>query len=305
MFSDIFIQRPRLAIVISVITVLAGAICLMRVPVAEYPEIAPPQIQVTASYPGASSEVIAETVAAPIESKVNGVEDCIYFSSDSDNSGNYTLTLTFKSGSDKDIAQVNVQNAVKRAEPMLPQEVIDLGIDVRQQSSDILAFYTFKADPEKMSVLELSNYVKINIADAVARIDGVAKTEVMGGYDYSMRVWMDPLKMTALNVTTDDVAAAIQSQNIQAATGSVGAEMSNHVVQYKLNTLGRLQTPEEFGNIIVKTGEQGGQVRIKDIANVELGSDSYSGLAYMNGEPCIGLALYRNSEANAIKVTTR
>lgn len=302
MFSDIFIQRPRLAIVISVITVLAGAICLMRVPVAEYPEIAPPQIQVTASYPGASSEVIAETVAAPIESKVNGVEDCIYFSSDSDNSGNYTLTLTFKSGSDKDIAQVNVQNAVKRAEPMLPQEVIDLGIDVRQQSSDILAFYTFKADPEKMSVLELSNYVKINIADAVARIDGVAKAEVMGGYDYSMRVWMDPLKMTALNVTTDDVAAAIQSQNIQAATGSVGAEMSNHVVQYKLNTLGRLQTPEEFGNIIVKTGEQGGQVRIKDIANVELGSDSYSGLAYMNGEPCIGLALYRNSEANAIKV---
>ncbi len=302
MFSDIFINRPRLAIVISVIMVLAGAICLVQVPVAEYPEIAPPQIRVTATYPGASSQVIAETVAAPIESKVNGVEDCIYFSSDSDNSGQYSLSLTFKSGTDKDIAQVNVQNAVKRAEAMLPQEVVDLGVDVRQQSGDILAFYSFRADPEKMDVLTLCNYAKMNIVDAVARVDGVANAEILGGYDYAMRIWLDPLKMTALNVSPDDVANAVRSQNVQAATGSVGVEASNHFVQYKLNTMGRLSTAEEFGNIIIKTGESGGMVRLRDIAKVELGSESYASAAYLNNYPIVGMAVYRSSDANAIGV---
>ncbi|MDD4818161.1 MAG: efflux RND transporter permease subunit [Victivallaceae bacterium] len=302
MFSDIFIERPRLAIVISLITVLAGLICMLGLPVAEYPEITPPTIMVTALYPGASSEVIAATIAAPIESKVNGVEDCIYFSSDSNNNGSYSLTLTFKSGTDRNIAQVNVQNAVERAKSSLPQEAVALGVDVTQRSSDILAFYSFSADPAKMNVLDLGNYVNMNVSDAVARISGVAQAEVMGGQDYSMRIWLDPLKMTALNVTPTDIASAVESQNVQAATGSVGIEHSSNQVQYKVNTLGRLTTAEEFGNIIVKVGSNGGQIRLRDVATVELGAENYDMEAFMNGRPCVGLAVYKDSDANAIEV---
>ena len=186
MISQIFIDRPKLSIVISVVTVLAGVLCLTQVPIAEYPEIAPPTINVSASYPGASAQVIAETVGAIIEAEVNGVEDMIYFSSTSDNSGNYSLTITFESGTNDDMAQVNVQNAVQRAEPSLPEEVKALGVTVRKRSSDILAMYSFMTDGTSLSQLELSNYIRLNVRDALARINGISEASIMGERAYSM-----------------------------------------------------------------------------------------------------------------------
>lgn len=217
MLSQIFIDRPKLAIVIAIVTMLAGAMCIFKVPVAEYPEIAPPQIMVTASYPGASAEVIADTVAAVIESQVNGIEDMIYFSSTSDNSGNYQLSITFEPGTDTDIAQVNVQNAIQRAEPTLPAEVKALGVQTMKRSTDILGMYVFTTDGSTLSLLELSNYVKINVRDVLARINGISDCEIFGERSYSMRIWLDPLRMSALNIKPADISAAIEDQNIQAA----------------------------------------------------------------------------------------
>lgn len=188
MISRIFIERPKLAFVISIVTVLAGAICIFRLPVAEYPEIAPPSIMVSASYPGASAEVIANTVATVVEEQVNGIEGMIYFSSTSSNAGSYSLTITFEPGTDTDIAQVNVQNAVRRAEPSLPSEVKALGINIKKRSSDILAMYSFTTDGSTLSDLELSNWVRMNVRDGLSRIDGISDAEIMGVRNYSMRI---------------------------------------------------------------------------------------------------------------------
>ena len=222
MISRIFIERPKLSFVISIVTVIAGVLCLFQVPVAEYPEIAPPQIMVSASYPGASAEVIAETVATVIESEANGIEDMIYFSSQSNNSGSYQLSITFKPGTDTDIAQVNVQNAVSRAEPSLPAEVKALGVQVKKRSSDILGMYAFTTDGTEVSQLELSNYVRIHVKDELARIDGISDVAIWGERNYSMRVWLDPMRMSALKIKPEDVISAIESQNVQAAAGTHG-----------------------------------------------------------------------------------
>lgn len=302
MISQIFIDRPKLAIVISIVMMLAGAMCIIKVPVAEYPEIAPPQIMVTASYPGASSEVIADTVAAVIESEVNGIEDMIYFSSTSDNSGNYQLSITFESGTDTDIAQVNVQNAVQRAEPTLPAEVKALGVQTMKRSTDILGMYVFTTDGSTLSLLELSNYVKINVRDVLARINGISDCQIFGERSYSMRIWLDPLRMSALNIKPEDISAAIQDQNVQAATGTVGAESSNEYIQLKVNALGRLKTPQEFEDIVVKVGANGNITRLADVARIELGSETYSGDSTFNGKPSIAMAIYRNDDANANSV---
>ena len=305
MISRIFIERPKLAFVISIVTVLAGSICIFSLPVAEYPEIAPPTIQVSAAYPGASAEVIANTVASVIEEQVNGIEDMIYFSSTSSNSGSYSLTITFASGTDTDIAQVNVQNAVSRAEPLLPSDVKALGVTVKKRSNDILAVYAFTTDGTAMSRLEMSNWVRMNIRDGLSRIDGISDAELLGGRDYSMRIWLDPLRMSALGITPEDVSSAVQSQNVQAAVGTVGAEYANDYLQLKINTLGRLSTPEQFGDIIVKVGENGRQTKLRDIARIELGADSYSFDAKWNGKSSLALAIYRNSGANAIDVVDK
>lgn len=302
MISQIFIDRPKLAIVISIVMMLAGAMCIIKVPVAEYPEIAPPQIMVTASYPGASSEVIADTVAAVIESEVNGIEDMIYFSSTSDNSGNYQLSITFESGTDTDIAQVNVQNAVQRAEPTLPAEVKALGVQTMKRSTDILGMYVFTTDGSSLSLLELSNYIKINVRDVLARINGISDCQIFGERSYSMRIWLDPLRMSALNIKPEDISAAIQDQNVQAATGTVGAESSNEYIQLKVNALGRLKTPQEFEDIVVKVGANGNITRLADVARIELGSETYSGDSTFNGKPSIAMAIYRNDDANANSV---
>ena len=259
MISRIFIERPKLAFVISIVTVLAGAICIFRLPVAEYPEIAPPSIMVSASYPGASAEVIANTVATVVEEQVNGIEGMIYFSSTSSNAGSYSLTITFEPGTDTDIAQVNVQNAVRRAEPSLPSEVKALGINIKKRSSDILAMYSFTTDGSTLSDLELSNWVRMNVRDGLSRIDGISDAEIMGVRNYSMRIWLDPLRMSALGITPEDIAAAVQNQNVQAAVGTVGAEYANDYLQLKINTLGRLTTVDEFGDIVSRSATRGGR----------------------------------------------
>ncbi len=302
MISSFFIERPRFAFVISIVMILAGIICALRLPIAEYPEIAPPSITVRATYPGASAQVIANTIASPLEAEINGIENLLYYESTSDNAGNYQLQLTFRSGCDDDIAQVNVQNALKRAEPTLPQEVVALGIQVNKQSQDILGFFNFSSTNPAHSRLFISNYVNMNVKNEIARIQGVSNATIFGALDYSMRIWLDPLYMSALGVSPEDIASAINGQNVQAAAGTIGAEMSNDVVEFKLNALGRLETPEQFGNIVVKTSKDGNQLRLKDVAKIELGAASYTGNSYISGDPTTAMAVYRISDANALEV---
>ena len=305
MISQVFIDRPRLAIVISVVTVLLGALCLMKAPIAEYPEIAPPSLVVFANYTGAGAEEVADTVATVIEEQMNGLEDLLYFSSTSSDAGLYILNITFKSGTDTDIALVNVQNAVSRAEPLLPQVVKDNGVKYFKRSSDILALYNFSTDGSELSQTQLSNYIRTNIRDPLARVDGVSEVSIMGERNYSMRIWVDPVKLSALNITPDDVANAVRSQNRQAAAGAVGTEFSHDSMQLKVNTLGRLKTVEEFGNIILRSTSGGKQVKLKDIARIELGSEQYSNNSYYNGDESVALMIYRNDDSNAIAVVDR
>ncbi len=302
MFAEIFIKRPKFAFVLAIVTVLVGTICLLRLPIAEYPEIAPPTVKVTAQYPGATSQVIAETVASVIEEQVNGIEDLLYFKSESDNNGNYTLTLTFKSGINSDIAQVNVQNAVQRAEAQLPDTVTQIGVVTKKQSTDMVGVYAFNTNGKELSNLELANYVRMNIKDPLARLPGMGYVEILGERNYSMRVWLDPLKMSALNLTPEMVISKISSQNLPAAAGSLGGEKSNSYLQLKLDVLGRLKTPEEFSNIVIMTGTNGEQVTLGDIARLELGAERYTDESYYNGQPSIGMAIYRQDGANAVEL---
>ena len=302
MFSAIFIRRPRFALVISLFLMLAGIISVYRLPIAEYPQVSPPTIMVMATYPGASAQVIADTVASPLESEVNGTEDMVYYSSQSDNLGNYILTLTFKSGADEDMALVNVNNAVKRAEHALPTDVVNNGLTVVKRSSDMLATYAFYSDNPEHTPLFLSNYVSIHIKDAIARIDGIGQAIIFGEQEYSIRIWLDPYKMRAYSISDDDVRNAVASQNIQAATGSVGTESSSRWMQFKVDTKGRLSTPEEFERIIVKSGEDGRQIRLGDIAKVELGAETYNSTGTLNGKPAVVLAIFKLNDANALEI---
>lgn len=299
MFSKFFINRPRFAMVISITLMLAGAICVGRLPIAEYPEIAPPTINVSATYTGASAGVLADTVAIPLEAEINGVEDLIYYSSTSDNLGNYSCSITFKSGTDSDMALVNVQNAVKRAEPKLPEDVTRYGIDVRKRSSDMLAVFVFLTDGSQ-SVIELNNYVNTVVKDAVTRVDGVSSASIMATQDYSMRIWLDPLRVSGLGLSTDEISAAVRGQNIQAAAGTVGSESSSNFIEYKVNVQGRLKTVEEFGDIVLRSDGANNILRLKDVARIELGASSYTGRAMMDGRESVAMVVYRNSEANAL-----
>ncbi|MDD5596404.1 MAG: efflux RND transporter permease subunit [Victivallaceae bacterium] len=305
MFSKIFIERPRLAIVISVVIVLAGVISLCKLPVAEYPEIAPPTLYVSASYAGAGAEVIVQTVAMPIEDEINGVDDLLYFSSTCDNSGNYSCSVTFKSGTDTDIAMVNLQNAVKRAEAKLPGDVTKTGITVKKRGGDMLAVFVFMTDGSNMGIMELNNYIEANVKDAISRIDGVSSASIMASQEYSMRIWLDPLRMAGLGISTSDISQAVESQNIQAAAGSIGAENSNRYVNYKLNVKGRLKTVEEFEHIVLRHASDGSIIRLKDVAKVEIGASSYSGKCSSNGRQVVGLAVYRAPDANALSTVNR
>ena len=307
MISDVFIRRPKLAIVISLVMMIAGIISIPKLPVAEYPEIAPPEVRVSTAYAGASAEVITETIAAPLEAEFNGLEHLLYYSSNSDNSGMYSCTITFQYGVDTDIAQVNVQNAVKRAEMRLPAEVRQQGVQVSKRSSDILCMVAFFTDESVsgMNTSDLNNYLRVNVKDELGRVDGVSSADLMGGSVYSMRVWLDPMRMSAMGISASDIQKAIQTQNIQAAAGSVGTEGSSEFMQFKINVVGRLKSKEEFENIVVRTDPEGDITKLGDIARVELGSESYSAHAMSDGGECAGIGINRTTEANALATIDR
>src|SRR5271165_948027 len=255
MFSRFFINRPIFASVLSIVVVLAGFISLATLPVAQYPEIAPPTVEVSAYYPGANAQVVADTVAAPIEQQVNGVEGMMYMSSQCTNDGNYTLTVTFQPGSDLNISQVLVQNRESLAEPILPDLVKRRGISVKKKSPNVLLIVNLFSADESRTNLELSNYATIQIRDELSRLPGVGDITYLGQRDYSMRLWLDPQKMASYNLNAQDVISAVQGQNIQVAAGQIGQPPtpSGQVFQYTMTTLGRLENPDQFRDIVLKS----------------------------------------------------
>ena len=306
MFSQFFINRPRFAFVLAIALSLCGVIALMQLPVEEYPEISPVTIRVSASYPGASAQVVADTIALPVEDQINGVENVLYYSSTCNNSGSYSCSVTFASGADSDMALVNLQNAVKRAEAKLPSIVKQQGISVQKRNSDMLAMYAFATDGRKYSLQQLGDFVEQNVKEAVMRLEGVSVAEVAASQAYAMRVWLNPVRMSGLGISISDISRAIEAQNVQAAAGTVGSEYSNRYLSYKLNVDGRLKTAEEFAAIVVRNDpETGGQVLLGDVARVEIGSKSYAGRSAFNGRESIGLSVYKTPEANSLEVVDR
>jgi multidrug efflux pump len=302
--SHFFIERPIFAIVISVVTVLLGAIAFMVLPVAQYPEIAPPTVVVTAQYPGADPQTLAETVAEPIEQQVNGVENMLYMSSVSAMDGTMQLTVTFKLGTDPNIAQVLVQNRVAIAEPQLPLEVRNIGVITQKQSPDILMAIGLTSKSKTYTPLYLSNYAYTQIEDTLKRIEGVGNVQVFGAQPYSMRVWLNPDLMFSRGLTADDVVTAIQAQNVQVAPGSVGAEPARPKTEFQLilSTKGRLTTPDQFSKIVLKRGSNGQLVYLSDVARVELGGQSYTSTTYQDGTiPSIALGIFQLPGSNELK----
>ena len=302
MFSKFFIERPRFAVVIAIIMSLAGIIAIFSLPIAMYPEITPPSVTVSADYTGASAETVANTVAIPIEKEINGVDNMLYMSSSSYNSGNYQLDISFEIGTDPDLAQVKVQNRVQKAINSLPDEVQTRGVNVIKRSSEILAFLQAVSPNGTHDRNFLNNYVTNNIKNNLARQYGVGDVHVMGS-DLSMRVWLDADKMAALNLPISTVQQAITSQNYQPSLGSVGAEPNDGTseIVFSLETKGRLNEAKDFENIIVRTEAEGGLVRLKDIAKVEIGSESYLTVSDVDGQPNVALMLNKLSGANALQ----
>ena len=302
-FPHFFIDRPIFAAVLAVLIVLAGAISFPTLPVAQYPEIAPPTVVVTASYPGASAETLAETVGTPIEEAINGVENMIYMSSSSTGDGNITITVTFRQGADVDQAQVLVQNRVSTAEPRLPDEVRLVGVTVRKNSPDLLMVVTLISPDNSQSQQYLSNYATLQLLDRLARVPGVGDAGLRGGRDYNMRIWIDPDRATTLNMTVDEIIAAVRAQNAQVAAGAVGQPPFNQggtAFQLSLQAQGRLTTPEEFGEIVIKRLPDARVIKLRDVARIELGAQDYSINAFLSGKPTVAIAITQLPGSNAL-----
>ncbi len=306
MFSRFFINRPIFASVLSIVIVLGGSIALFTLPVAQYPEITPPTVEVSASYPGANARVVADTVAAPIEQQVNGVEGMMYMSSQCTNDGNYTLTVTFKPGSDLNISQVLVQNRESLAEPILPDLVKRRGISVKKKSPNVLLIVNLFSEDNSRTNLELSNYATIQIRDELSRLPGVGDISYLGQRDYSMRLWLDPQKMASYNLNAQDVINAVQAQNVQVAAGQIGQPPTpgGQVSQYIITTLGRLENADQFAEIILKNSNSS-LVYLRDVANIELGAQSYDQTCTLDGKPSVALSIYQLPGSNALQVARR
>ncbi|MDX1951844.1 MAG: efflux RND transporter permease subunit [Verrucomicrobiota bacterium] len=305
-FSHFFIQRPIFAGVLSLLIFLIGAISLTQLPVSEYPEIVPPTVVVRAVYPGANPKTIAETVAAPLEQQINGIENSLYISSQSTADGVMTLTVTFKLGTDVDNAQVQVQNRVSQALPKLPEEVRRLGVTTLKASPDLTMVVHLFSPDDRYDMVYLRNYATLQIKDELARIPGVGQVQIFGSGDYSMRVWLDPNKIAAKGMTASDVVNAIREQNIQVAAGSVGQQPLGDPVSFEMsiNTKGRLVTEEEFENIIIKTGKSGETTLLKDVARIELGAAEYSLRSLLNNRLAAAIPIFQAPGSNAIELST-
>ena len=302
MISSLFIARPRLAIVVAIIITIAGSLAMLRIPVAQLPDIVPPQVTVTASYPGASADVVETSVAQPIEAQVVGVDKMIYMKSNSGNDGSYTLTVSFDLGSNPDIDVVNVNNRVQTAVSQLPPEVQLEGLTVQKRSTAILEFLAFYSDNPTMDPLFITNYVLINVLDQISRTPGVGQANLFSKLNYSMRTWFDMQRLVSLNLTPGDIIAAIESQNVVAPIGRIGARPISNDQQFQLNlqTQGRLITPEQFGAIVIRANPDGSELRIRDVAHVELGAQNMDSETRLNGRPGVPIGIYLSPGANAV-----
>lgn len=304
MFSKFFIERPIFATVLALLIVVAGLVTLNMLPVAQYPDITPPTVQVNAAYPGANAETVAQTVGIPIEQQVNGVDGMLYMSSTSSASGAYALTVTFEVGTDIDMATVMVQNRVSVALNSLPEAVKQQGVTVQKKSSNIVMMLTLTGD-SIYDGLYLANYANLNLVDQLTRVPGVGAVNVMGAGDYSMRIWLDPEAMRIRNLSAQQVYSAIQAQNMEVSAGNVGQPLGrtgNNAFQYTLNVKGRLTTPEEFGNIILRVEDEGRILRLSDVARIELGSQNYNVVSRLKGQPTAGIAVYQLPGSNSLDV---
>jgi len=304
-FSNFFIRRPIFAAVISTMIFLVGLISMFKLPISEYPEVVPPTIVVTASYPGANPKTIAETVASPLEQEINGVEDSLYMFSQATGDGAMSLTITFKLGTDVDKAQVQVQNRVSQALPKLPEEVRRLGVTTKKQSPDLTMVVHLFSPDGRYSDVYLRNYATLQVKDVLARIPGAGDVRVFGSGDYAMRLWLNPDKLAARNITASDVVAAVREQNVQVAAGAIGQQPVSSPVNFEMqvNTKGRLISTEEFGQIIVKTGPDGEKTLLKDVARIELSASSYALRSLLNNKTAVALPIFQTPGANALELS--
>ncbi len=307
MISSVFVDRPRLAVVIAILMTLAGVLAWFRIPVSQFPDIVPPQVLVSTSFTGASAAVVESTVAQPLEAAIVGADKMIYMKSNSANDGSYSMTVSFELGTNPDIDVVNVNNRVQQAIAKLPPDVQRSGVTVRKRSTAVLAFLQFYAEGGKYDPLFISNYVTINVLDRLARTPGVGDAQLFGRLDYSMRIWFDMTRLTGLNLAPADIIAAIQGQNVQAAVGRIGARPTADATQFQLSvqTQGRLVTPEQFGNIVIRAGNDGAVLRVRDVARVEMGAANMDTESRLNGNPAVSIGLYLAPGANAVDTSAR
>ena len=300
--SHFFIDRPIFASVIWILVLIVGSLSYLKLPIEQYPAVVPPTVVVTASYPGASADVVAKTVASPIEQEINGIENMLYMSSQSTNDGSTAITVTFKIGTDLDTAQVLVQNRVAIAEPRLPEEVRRRGVVARKNAPDLMLVVNLFSPDGRFDQTYIANYAKLQITDALSRIDGVGDVRLFGASEYAMRIWLDPEKIASLNMTAGDVVNALRAQNVQVASGTLGQQPAAKQSAFELSvqTAGRLTTPEQFADVVIKSGADGRLVRVKDIGRVELGADSYATRGYLGDKKAVALPVFQRPGSNAL-----